>query len=500
VSDTKTDLDKMFGDMLKRIAGGEGTVLDAAQDDILEHELASIIVPRGMSMEHLSEVALKKAAELNKIHNFTHITQFRPEDGANAAAEVIREMFGLTVGKATRTMFGENPPEFRTIDVAYGVKKEVPWGQLEIPALPGASFHFLGTEGKVGPVFAVQATSPKKHKARIEAFFTALDEKLKVASIYRGHPLMGARELSFMNVKNFRANEIVFADHVQRTLDAALFGLLERTEETKAAGLSTKRTLLAFGPYGTGKSSLGLITAQRAEKAGWTYLAAKAGRDNLKDVLTTAKMYQPAVVFIEDIETHTPKASDKDAVSELLDLFDGIGTKDDKILVVMTSNHIEQVPAGMLRPGRLDYTVEINGLDRGGVERLIKRVVPADVLAGDVDFDAVFAPMAEWQPAWVRAAADRAQAYALAESTRTPDGKLNYTITTQNLVDAAESLVPQLNMMRKASEGYSVPELHEALAAEVAKAVKSALKETAITYAHEPTERAYRFNDLVATS
>ncbi len=497
MSETTTNtVEDQFAAMLRRISTGEGTRLaGGADEDILYHDSPSnrtIVVPQEMSMEEVAELATKKARELNKIHNFTHITHYRPEDGAHAAAVVIKRLFGLTVGKATQTMFGEKPPEYRTIDVAYGVQMEVPWGELEIPALPGASFHFLGTENHNGPVFAIQASSPKKHKARIEGFFKALDDELKVNSIYRGHPLMGARELKFMNVKNFRADQIVFAGGVQDTINAAIFGLIEHPDATRAAGLPTKRSVLAFGPYGTGKSSLGLITAQRAEAAGWTYLAAKAGRDNLKDVLTTAKLYQPCVVFIEDIDTHTPAASDKDGVSELLELFDGIGTKDDQLLIVMTTNHIEEVPAGMLRPGRLDYTVEIDGLDRGGVERLIKRVIPADLLDPEVDYDAVYAPMVGWQPAWLKASTDRAQAYALART----GGELNYKITTDDLVNAANSLIPQLDRMKAASQGYSVPELHEALDAQVVKSVKSAVGGMTANYAHDTDETAYVFRDL----
>lgn len=463
-----------FADIIGRLGNGKGTALDGVDEDIKYHdtpEEKSIVVPQGMSMETVEDLARRKAAELNKIHSFTHISNMRPEDGAHAAAIVIKRMFGLTIGKATRTMFGEEPPEYRTIDVAYGVQKEVPWGKLEVPALPGAVFQFGAADSEMGPVFGVQVQSPKKHKSQIESFFKALDDELKVNSIYRGHPLMGAHTLKFMDVSKFRSDEIVFADSVQRTIDAAIFGLLDHTDATKAAGLPTKRAVLAYGPYGTGKSSLGLITAQRAQAANWTYLAAKAGSDNLRDVLKTAKLYQPAVVFIEDIDVHTPKASDKDAVSELLDLFDGITSKNDEVLIVMTTNHIEKVPAGMLRPGRLDHIVEINGLDRGGVERLISRVIRADLLAPDVDFDAVFEPMAEWQPAWVRAVADRAQQYALARE----EGQLTYSITTDDLVSTAISMLPQLKLMEDALEGYHEPELHEALGREIEKHTKAAV-------------------------
>lgn len=485
--DTDASETAAFQAILRQLATGEGTRLSgSADDDVQEHDLASIVVPRGMSMEHLEEVARKKAAELNKVHTFTHTTEYRPEDGAHAAALVIRNMFGLTVGKSTPQMFGPDvPPAYKTIKISANKSMEVPWGELFIPALEGASFEFGAVRSKRGPVFQVEASSPKKHRPKIEAFFDALDEMLKINSIYRGKAVQGAHELEFMRgVGSFKSDQIVFADHVQRTLNAAVFRLLDNPEESRRAGLPTKRTVLAFGPYGTGKTSLAMITAQRAEKAGWTFLSGRAGKDNLKDVMDTAILYQPAVVFIEDVDTHTPNSADKTAVSELLDVFDGVGSKDSELLVIMTTNHIEQVPAGMLRPGRLDYTVEIDGLDRLGTERLIRTVIDPSRLADDVDFDRVFGEMFTevngetkgWQPAWVKGAVDRVQAYALDEA----GGELTFKITTQALVDAAVSLQPQLALMHKASEGYKRPELDEALDNAVQASARKVMAESAL--------------------
>lgn len=509
MSSTSTGVDEaksteaLFNAMLQQLAGGGGTHLVGGPDeDILYHTdpaNKTIVVPQGMAMETVSTLADKKARELNKMHSFTHITEFRPEDGAHAAAKVIKEMFGLTIGKTTpATMFSpEKPPAYRTIKISANKSMEVPWGELFIPALEGASFEFGATDSKRGPVFLVQVTSPKKWKVQIEEFFAALDARLAVDSIYRGKAVIGAHELEFMRgVSTFKSEQIVFADHVQRTLNASVFGLLNFPDASRKAGLPTKRTVLAHGPYGTGKTSLAMITAQAAEKAGWTFLSGRAGKDNLKHIMDTAVLYEPAVVFIEDIDTHTPNAADKTAVSELLDVFDGVGTKDSKLLVIMTTNHIDRVPAGMLRPGRLDYIVEINGLDRLGTERLIKRVISPDLLADDIDFDAVYEEMKDWQPAWVKSVADRSQAYALAEQL----GDLTYKITTQDLVDSAISHRQQLDLMDKALEGYSDPELHVALGNEVGKAVEKKMEDMAVffNYGADPDSKtesavAYRF-------
>jgi transitional endoplasmic reticulum ATPase len=141
-------------------------------------------------------------------------------------------------------------------------------------------------------------------------------------------------------------------------------------------------------------------------------------------------------------------------------MFDGVGNKNSKLLLITTTNHIEEIPPGLLRPGRLDYVVEIAGLDRDGTESLFRAVIPPSLLEDEIDFDAVYAKMQDFQPAWIRAVASRALELAIARH----GGGLVFKIGTIDLVDAATSLHKQLTLMLNALEGRPVPELHEALA------------------------------------
>lgn len=446
-------------------SGNKKTII--TDDDIQTHPGSAIIIPEGKPLEWAVDALNAKIREQEQEHTFTRFFNYRPEDGANAAANVLQAIFGIVVGKPTPNMFGPpTPPQYRTITVGVGKTRDVPWGEITIPALPGASVMLDATMGEMGPVFYIQVTAPKKHKKVIEALFQGVEAELKIASIYRGQAVEGTHELKFIDLAGFDPNRIVFSDQVQNTLDAAIYTVIQHPMGIKRAGMKLRRAILAYGPYGTGKSSLGLITAQLAVKHDWTFLSAKAGRDNLRDAFRTAALYERAVLFIEDIDAHTPRASNKDAVSEILDLFDGITAKDREILVVMTTNHVETVTAGLLRPGRIDYVVEISGLDRHATEKLIRSVVAADQL-GNVNFDEVYGAMPDFQPAWVKAVADRAQSFALART----EGQASYRLTTEDLVGAAYSLHPQLELMRKAVEGHPEPELHTAFRAAIKDAV-----------------------------
>lgn len=106
-------------------------------------------------------------------------------------------------------------------------------------------------------------------------------------------------------------------------------------------------------------------------------------------MLRTARLYQPAVVFIEDID-YRANNGESDAVTELLEAFDGITSKGGELQIVMTTNHLDRIHKGMLRPGRLDAVVHIGALDRNGVERLCRVVIDESHLDKEVDFDAVW--------------------------------------------------------------------------------------------------------------
>lgn len=458
--------------MLVMSTGMTGTVITGDEVQFHKNGETWMTLPVGMTYERAAEILAAKQKEEETVVSFDRTFHYRPDDGAAAAAEVLKSLYGLTIGKSTWF----SPPKIRTIAIGVNKTRQVPWGLIEIPALKGSSIN-LGTkiDADYGPVFYVTVGSPKKHKAEIEKLFDAIDLHLREHSIYRGKALVGADELEFLDTATFDASKIVFSDDVTGTLRAGLFGAIEHADALRTDGIPLKRALLLYGPYGTGKSSVGMMTAQVAERNDWTFLMARTGKDKIKDVMRTAKLYQPAVVFVEDIDTQSSTAKPQE-VSSLLETFDGITAKGTEVILVMTTNKIDEIHAGLLRPGRLDYIVEIATLDRNGTERLVRAVVEAGKLADDVDFDKVYAEMTDFEPAFVRATADRAKTFALVLA----EGKPDYLLTTGALTGAARSLHPQLARLRAASEGIPEPEIKTALESLVGEKVGSLLDKVRI--------------------
>jgi len=306
-----------------------------------------------------------------------------------------------------------------------------------------------------GLLFLLSAETPKKYEAEVNGFFDLVQLELEENSIYKGKAFTGAEnEPEFLDLSTVDPTKVIYSDDVLEQLNAHLWSTIEYPEAMRAHGIPLKRSVLFHGPYGTGKTLGGMLTAQKAVANGWTFIICRPGKDNPFAVMQTAQLYTPAVVFIEDIDTYSQsKGLSRDTMSELLDKFDGIQAKGNDILNVMTTNHEESITKGMLRPGRLDALIEISHLDLGGITRMVQSMIPEDKL-DDIDYELVFSTMEGYLPAFVAESVTRAQKASIVRG----GGEL-LPLSTSDLRSGAMSLRAQYNLMKKASEVEEPPTL-----------------------------------------
>lgn len=219
-----------------------------------------------------------------------------------------------------------------------------------------------------------------------------------------------------------------------------------------------------FVVHNTGKSLAGMLTAQEAEKNGWTYILCRSGQDDLFKVLQTAQLYAPAVVWFEDIDV-VASGGDPEHISRLLDVLDGVQGKGSEILAGFTTNFVDKLQKGVLRPGRIDNIIHIGELDAEGYQKLIKSLVQPEQL-GDIDYDKVQASFAGFLPAFVSEAIKGALSYAL---TRNNGNLKGIKINTDDLQNSALALRPQLELMNGAKEGANKPTLDSVLKGKLAE-------------------------------
>jgi hypothetical protein len=391
--------------------------------------------------------------------DFTKILPYRPYDGAYAFMQVMRNLTGTTgFGVARMTFFGPQPPEFVSIKLdAAGHTAQVPWGLVNFPAYE-ATFDVGYGENENGYCFSLTVNAPRKWRKEIEAIFTMIEDYLKSNSIYKGKAINGhGMEPEFIDLTGVDPEQVVYSQDVMDDLLAHVWSPIRYSSNMRRQGLPLKRAVLFAGPFGTGKTLGVMLTAKEAVEQGWTFIMCRTGKDDPAVVMKTAELYAPAVVAIEDLDVHAG-TSTKVEISRLLEMLDGAVTKGKEIIGLFTTNHIEEIQKGALRPGRIDAVIQITKLDEPAFRRLIVNTLSNDFLASDIDWGRVAKAFEGFLPAFVVEAARRSQRYIMAHNDGVPG-----IVSTEALERAAATLRPQLDMMEGAKEGIRTNLLEDGL-------------------------------------
>src|SRR5262245_31998434 len=443
------------------------------------------VLPQGLSLRESAQVLNERADDEETTHRFTHTFKYRPYDGALATARVIKSDFGFTQGKTEWSFFGRRLPQFIDIPTGVHTTEQAPWGQMIIPSWPDEHKVVLGTghDLELGEVFSIIIEAPRKYRWAIKGFFDRVEQELRTNSIYRGKAIDG--QAGFLDTSVVNPLDVIFTASIQRRLNGDVWRFIRHTNMLLKRGMSAKYAVLFEGDYGTGKSLAALLTAQVAEQNGWTFLMAQPGRDNLMEVMQMARIYQPAVVFGEDVDS-TAGASAAN-IEQPLDVLDGIKTKGLRLMLVLTTNHADLIHKGMLRPGRIGAVIRFGAMEQDGVERLARRVI-GDELAPDIDWTTVFEKMEGYSPAYVREALDRSVRYAIDDAS----GRVGL-IGTDELVYAADALRDQYALMMGASDSRPAHSVDSA----ITDVVTSVLDRTRVC---DEDDGMHRFDLSVAVS
>ena len=393
--------------------------------------------------------------------SFQRTFKYRPWDMAAAVESGMLRVFGTAgIQQGIETMFGKNPPERIALEVGVNETRQVPWGEILVPMFEGTMHLYTTRDEELGQLGAIQITTKRKHERKVEGLFNVIDKELKEHSIYRGKAIDGQAKPSFLDLSKVDRKRVIYSEDTMEHLNANVWSLIEHADKMKELGLPLKRAALLEGPYGTGKTLAAFLTAQTcvAQENPWTFIMCRPGKDDIYDVLATARLYAPAVVFYEDVDTLSEGANNADRVSKLLDAFDGISSKGEDIMIIMTTNHKDRILKGMLRPGRLDAVIHIGPLDQVGITNMIKHNVKSELLDPSLDYTAIADAMRIGQfdtngeplaflPAFAKEAIDRAQRYAIVRTNGNPT-----TLTTEDFVLAAKGLYEQFDLMTGAAE------------------------------------------------
>jgi hypothetical protein len=153
--------------------------------------------------------------------------------------------------------------------------------------------------------------------------------------------------------------QIILDENVRRVVERTVIDFHERRTELMQYGLPGRRGILFYGPPGTGKTYTCKYIAHKLDTA-TTVIATGHALTQIKAVCDLAKMFQPSLVILEDVDL---MFSERDSnpytpiLGELLDELDGF-QQDDQIIFVLTTNAIERVEGAIKnRPGRISQCI-----------------------------------------------------------------------------------------------------------------------------------------------
>jgi len=146
-------------------------------------------------------------------------------------------------------------------------------------------------------------------------------------------------------------------------------------------GIPYRRGYLLYGPPGTGKSSLSLSIAGHFGLDIYILSLSAINEATLKGLF--AKLPSRCVILLEDIDAASSNrdtgldsrqiamnslpqerksASGTVSLSTLLNVIDGVGSQEGRVLI-MTTNYITRLDGALIRPGRVDKKVELGLAD-----------------------------------------------------------------------------------------------------------------------------------------
>jgi len=314
-------------------------------------------------------------------------------------------------------------------------------------------------------VFTISVTTKRKHEPDVKALCLLVRQYLKEHSIYKGKAvkirfrddkgdLLPMPEPKFLDVDGIGPTDLIYSKLVTEAIETNVFTPLTRLEDCAEAGIDFKRGVLLAGDFGTGKTLAMRVAAYLATMNGITYVYC-ARADELAYAVEFAVQYSHgngAVVACEDID-RVLTGERSFSMDELLNIVDGLDSKRTKVMVILTTNAVENINPAMIRPGRLDAVIEVTRPDAEAVERLLRHY-GLGVIDPDADLTEVSRVLAGNIPAVIAEVVKRSKLAAL---KRAPKGTSVVTVDADALQESADTMEMQLRLLKGKAETVSHP-------------------------------------------
>lgn len=228
--------------------------------------------------------------------------------------------------------------------------------------------------------------------------------------------------------------------YVQKRVDL----LLNQREEIERIGRQPTLGALFHGKPGTGKTHFAKIVASESDAdfyriRGPEIVSKWIGdtEEILRELFDDARRNEPAILFFDELDSLGSERGQgpnqqfgNRIVAQLLSLMDGIDQEQEGLLIIGSTNRIEDIDQALLRSGRLDWKIKFEVPDHQDRVEIFEslRQQGYDV-ADSVDSAEIASLTDEWTGAQLRSLLDEAVIVAVSsgrEQITTTDLKISY--------------------------------------------------------------------------
>ncbi|WP_255149398.1 CDC48 family AAA ATPase [Halorarius halobius] len=174
---------------------------------------------------------------------------------------------------------------------------------------------------------------------------------------------------------------------------------MRHPELFETLGIEPPKGVLLHGPPGTGKTLIAKAVANEIDAyftdiSGPEIMSKYYGEseEQLREVFEEAEENQPAIIFIDELDSIAPKRGEtsgdveRRVVAQLLSMMDGLDERG-QVTVIGATNRVDAIDPALRRGGRFDREIEIGVPDKTGRKEILQVHTRGMPLADDVNLD-----------------------------------------------------------------------------------------------------------------